>query len=546
VEKDILQTDVLCIGGGIAGLMAAIHARENGAKVIVCDKANTVRSGSASTGNDHFRCYIPEYHGPDIDPIVNEILNSQGGITRSREIVYTWMGKSFEIVKLWDGWGIPMKHDGKWDFSGHAYPGQPRTALKYAGRNQKRILTAQARKKDIEIVNRVMVFDLILHDHGFTAIGLSTRENKLYLFNAKSVVLSTGGCVGLYPSPTPASIFNRASCPACTGDGRAIAFRVGAELINMEIPQRWAGPKYFSRCGKATWIGVLKDPDNRPVGPFVSKPDRRYGDAIADVYHSLFEDYFSAGNGPVYMDCRGISDDDYNYMMWGLRNEGNQALLQHLEEQHIDLRKNPVEFMTYEMTTRGGIYYNEKSETSVPGLYAAGDEYFGGISPAATFGWIAGDNAAHFAAGKEMPDTGVIEHSIEEKVYILEEIKNRKNGASWQEAYIALQQIMADYAGPRRSENMLQTGLQYLRQLKQQFRESICAYNQHQLTHVLEIMSLFEIGELVFIAAIEHKESRGNYARIDYPYTNPQMNKKALVCRKEGSKILAEWKEIKR
>ena len=66
MKEEIVETDVLCIGGGPAGLMAAIRASELGAKVVVADKANTVRSGSAATGCDHFAAYIPEVHGPDI------------------------------------------------------------------------------------------------------------------------------------------------------------------------------------------------------------------------------------------------------------------------------------------------------------------------------------------------------------------------------------------------------------------------------------------------------------------------------------------------
>jgi len=543
MKEEMLEADVLCIGGGIAGLMAAIRAGELGAKVIVAEKANTLRSGAGATGNDHFRCYIPEFHGPDIQPIVEEVAHSQAGGTRTMNFVRAWMEKSFDIVKLWDSWGIPMKHNGKWEFSGHAFPGRPFTALKYAGQNQKPILTREAGKRGAEIINRVMVFDLLRDDGGIIgAIGVNTREDKIITFRAKSVVLGTGGCVRLYPSPTPGWMFNRAYSPATTGDGRAMAYRAGAELVNMEIPQRWAGAKYFARCGKGTWIGVIRDPQDKPVGPFVTKPDRRYGDVIADAYHSLFEDYAKSGKGPVYMDCRGISDEDYEYMMWGLRNEGNIALINHLEEEGIDIRKNAVEFMTYELTCRGGVNYNEKAETSVKGLYAAGDEYFGGISCAATFGWIAGDNAARYVKQTGSPEIDKVRAEIEEKKELLDKIRSRETGATWQEVNIALQQTMYDYAGSIRSESLLQAGLSHLRKLKEKAYSTMIAKNQHELMHCLEVLNLFDIGELVFIAAGERKETRGNYVRPDYPYTNPLMNNKVLICKKIGDKLVAEWR----
>lgn len=545
MKEIIREADVLCVGGGIAGLMAAIRAAELGAKVVVAEKANTIRSGSGATGNDHFRVYVPEFHGRDIEPIIEEIAHSQVGNTRSMRFVRTWLEKSFDIIQLWDSWGIPMKYEGNWEFAGHAFPGRPFSALKYAGKEQKPILTREARKRGVELVNRVAVFDLLVDRRVAGAIGVSTREDEITIFRAKSVVLATGGCVRLYPSPTPGWMFNRAYCPASTGDGRAMAYRAGAELINMEIPQRWAGPKYFARCGKATWVGVIRKPDGKPVGPFVTKPDRKYGDAIADAYHSLFEDYAGTGRGPVYMDCRGIAPKDYEYMMWWMVNEGNTALLNHLAEEGIDIRNNPVEFMTYELTCRGGINYNEKGETSLPGLYAAGDEYFGGISCAANFGWIAGDNAARYAEKAAAPVIKNLENVFAQKQKLVASMVGRHQGARWQEVNIALEQIMQDYAGPLRTETMLTAGLSHLRRLRDKACDTLMAVNQHELMHCLETLNLLDVGEVTFTAALERKETRGDYQRPDYPYANPVLSDKVLVCRKVDGKPVAEWQRFK-
>ena len=74
-----IETDVLCVGGGIAGLMAAIRAREFGSKVVVMDKGNTLTSGSGGAGNDHFVCYIPKVHGSDIKLFIKELMLGQMG-----------------------------------------------------------------------------------------------------------------------------------------------------------------------------------------------------------------------------------------------------------------------------------------------------------------------------------------------------------------------------------------------------------------------------------------------------------------------------------
>ena len=83
------------------------------------------------------------------------------------------------------------------------------------------------------------------------------------------------------------------------------AANVGAKLINLEFPNTHAGSKFFERCGKATWIGVISGPDGKAVGPFVKKPDKELGDITADVWHSVFEDKMKDGTGPVYMNLYG-------------------------------------------------------------------------------------------------------------------------------------------------------------------------------------------------------------------------------------------------
>jgi len=231
--------------------------------------------------------------------------------------------------------------------------------------------------------------------------------------------------------------------------------------------------------------------------------------------------------------------------MYGLKNEGNLALVNHLSGEGIDIRKNPVEFMTYEFTTRGGINYDEKGETSLKGLYAAGDEYFGGISCAATFGWIAGENAANYINKVKASELNKLGEDIEKKRNSLTRILGRQTGVGWQEANIALQQIMQDYAGTVRTESLLKAGLSHVQRLKKKVHTTISAKNQHELMHCLEVLNLLDIGELVFAAIMERKESRGKYSRQDYPFTNPLLNNKVLICKQVKGKPALEWREVK-
>ncbi|MBU2498829.1 MAG: FAD-dependent oxidoreductase, partial [Proteobacteria bacterium] len=304
IAKKPFEIDVLVVGGGIAGLMAAIKAAEEGVSVLVAEKANTRRSGCGATGNDHFLCYIPEVHGNDMTPIIKEYQNSQVGGFADRPLATTFLTQSFDRVKDWDRWGISMRPKGHWDFSGHAFPGRPRIWLKYAGHNQKGVLTREAKKRGVRIANHLSVSELIIRDGEVTgAIGISCRDERprMKTIRAKCVVLATGCGSRLYPPPTPGWIFNTANCPVCTGSGQAMAYRAGGKLVNMEFPNRHAGPKYFARCGKATWIGLYKDPDGKTVGPFVTQATRELGDITGDIWSSVFTDRFRSGEGPVYM-----------------------------------------------------------------------------------------------------------------------------------------------------------------------------------------------------------------------------------------------------
>jgi succinate dehydrogenase/fumarate reductase flavoprotein subunit len=551
IDKETLEADVLVVGGGIAGLMAAINAAGQGAHVIVAEKANTKRSGSGATGNDHFVCYIPEIHGRDMDPIVKEVRNSMVGGYHDNCMTVKFLEQSFGRVKDWQRWGISMKPTGKWEFIGHAFPGRPRVFLKYEGSNQKLVLTAQARKRGVRIENHLPIVEVITRSGEVVgAIGLSIKEEKpaLKLIRAKTVVLATGTSNRLYPSVSPGWMFNTAFCPSCTGGAQAMAFRAGARLVNMEFPNKHAGPKYFARAGKATWIGVLTDPQGEPVGPFVTQPTKELGDITADVWNSVFTDMYKSGRGPTYMDCTGIAEKDLKYMMNGLAHEGNTAMLKYMAEEGIDVRRRRVEFAQYEPFLIGrGVEINLDGETAVKGLYAAGDpvgNFRADIAGAATFGWIAGGSAAKRAKGIrrfQKVEGGPV---ARECAQFCSRLMARENGPGWQEANLALQQIMNDYAGTGvRSETLLTAGLTYLRDLKRKAVATMKADDSHTLMRCLETIDLMECGEVIFLAALERKETRGLHVRSDYTFTNPLLQDKFITLQQAKGKVQIEWRD---
>lgn len=554
INDNILESDILVVGGGIGGLMAAIAAADAGSSVIVAEKSDTRRSGSGATGNDHFNCYIPEYHQCELEVIRQELDNSMVGGHADPYIQTKFLERSFEVVQDWYKWGINMKPHGEWEFNGHAFPGRKRIFLKYDGHNQKQVLTNEAKKRGVIIQNKTPITEYLTDDSGkiIGAVGIDIRgeEPILTIFKVKAVISATGNTSRLYPSITPSQLFNTAHCPNNAGAGRAAAYRAGARLVNLEIPNTHAGPKYFERCGKATWIGVISDSTGEAIGPFVKKPDKELGDITADVWHSVFRDKMEDGTGPVYMNCTETAKEDLDYMKWGLVCEGDTALLDALSDNDIEFERDMVEFTQYEPILIGrGIEIDEHGRTNVPGLYAAGDEvgnFRADIAGAAVIGRFAGEDSSRYVKTASAYDGDILKHKkvteIRDKYTALLE---NEGVSTWQAFNQGIQQILNDYAGIKyvRSKTLLDAGLLYLGQLKERAASELSVKNSHELMRAIECFDLLELGRLICLTALERKETRLMHRRSDFPFTNPLYNNKFLLIHQENGHDILEWRD---
>lgn len=546
-----MRTDVLCVGGGIGGLMAAIRSRELGADVVVAEKGHAKRSGRGGAGCDHFLAYIPEVHGPDMDAYIAEMMQTQqrrNFLNLTQERLRRHIGKTYEIVRLWDSWGIPMKTDGRYYFAGHAYPGGFICLLKYHGRHQKPILYKKGLDSGAVIRNRLTVFDLMCDGEGRIAgaVGLDSLTGRLVVIQAKAVILGTGLVSRLYPGPTPGWMGNSVARISLTGDGRIMAFRAGAELMDIEYFHLHNGMKYFAKAGQATWVGVYRDPERKPIGPFVSKPEILYGDATPEADKQIFKKYEQAGRGPCYLDGFGISDRDYEEMIYWLGHEGNDPILKHMAEDGIDFRKNPIEVSTLNMGCMGKIVTDEEGSTCVEGLYAIGDEVGSGISNASVYGWMCAEHAVKVAGQRDLPDRVEFSDPVRQRIESLEKIRSRRRGyaPTWKEANIALQQIMGDYAGGLRSAAYLEAGLFHLRRLRGKTVDQVTVDNPHELGRCLELLNLQEFGELVLMAALDRRETRETHVRTDCMVTNPLFNQKVHIVKIQDGRPASEWRKI--
>ena len=523
--------------------------------MIVLEKADTRRSGSGGGGCDHFFCYLPEAHGDSLEPIFQELMESQIGSCYDPKLIYQFMKASSSIVRKWHEWGINMKPYGdEFVFRGHAFPGRPRIWLKYDGHNQKAVLTRKARSLGVTILNHHAVLEL-LHD-GSRALGALALDNSrsqpsFVLVQSKCVMMGSGTASRLYtPMSTPASMFNTANSPANAGAGHAQALRAGARLVNFELPYRHSGHKYWARAGKGTWIGLFKFPDGSNVGPFITKATKEVSDITSDVWNNVFTDMNREGRAPIYMDCSQIDEEDFQCMIKDFESEGLTSFLNYMKQRGLDLRKHAVEFSQFEPYFLGrGIEINTDGQTTLPGLYAAGDvvgNVRGAIAGAAVYGWICGQSIG--ARHKELDSKPVADLDLtRERMEFFSSLYERKAGAPWQEGNWGLQQILTDYAGAGpervRSETLLAAGLKNLAELRELCRAEMKAANSHELMRAAEVFDLMDVGEAILHCARERRETRGLHIRKDYPFTNPLYNKKLFYIERRGGEYVVGMRD---
>ncbi len=534
LEYDRFACDVAVIGGGIAGCFAAIHARDNGASVILLDKANTRSSGGAWGGVDDVLAYVPEVHEPlgcSIEDMVDEQIASVDGFA-SRSLQTVIAANSANRLEDLEKLGVRMR-----DENGKLRPvmKEEKAApfwIAIEGEGMKEKLTRELRKKGVKIVNRTMAFDLVIGSAGLLGVvSFSTRDEKMFFVQSKSVILATGMTNWLYKNP--AGLLFNTIFPNQTGDGRAMAFRAGIELVGMEWRFIRVGPLPFERGTRgASFLGSkFVDARRKPLEPSISYNVRAMVDTI------------EKGRGPIFLDCSDSNEKQIEITRQNMYSEGARAMVDYWDAENIDLRKTQLQFGTYEpILAQGlsGIAINDRCETSMPGVFAAGEETGGTIRNvamgAAVQGWIAGESAAKYSTARSLLPYD--RAAVDRKFHILHTILEAETGyTSWKDVLLSLQNIMSYHVGAEMSEDSLTTALDLVYELREQARAKMKARNRHELVHCVQVLNLIDTAEASIAAARERRESRSRlgHIRSDYPESNDKEFKKFLIVRKEGA-----------
>jgi adenylylsulfate reductase subunit A len=527
--------DVLVIGGGVAGCLAAVGAKEAGADVIVAEKYNIYSSGDAGTGEDHFTAIFGNEEWDNPEEFFRTYLSGNRDIpNESRELIKKFAYELPGITKRLEKIGMPFRDEKTGKYyrveafgEGHAY------TVQFDGSTFKRIIASHVTDNKIPILNRIMITTIFVEKGRVVgAAGVHTGDGSFHIFRTKTIIMTTGEGCRVYRS-TSGHPYDSWHSPYNTGDGIAMAFRAGAEMANIEFLALTMCAKGYSTPGTHAFFGM---------GCYLVNAK---GERFMTKYHPLGEraerafltwgiySEMRAGRGPCYVDARHLSKEDLDRLVETLVVDKG-PFGDYLRQKGIDLSKERMEVSISEFHAQCGILINSNCETSVKGLFAAGEGTGStAVSRAAVEGFRAGKNAANLVQNLDRLEVSK-ETLEEEKRRVYAPLKNQK-GINYLELEEKIRNIMSDYVGFERTESSMKKALDLLDDLAPLIQE-LKATNYHELMRALEAQNVYTVAKLVTVASLERKETRwgGNLIapRGDYPEPDPKWGRQMVVLEK--------------
>ncbi len=550
-----IDTDVLIIGGGVAGCLAAIGAREMNARVAVVDKGGLLeRCGSIAAGVDQILAVAedgPEWDTPEY--LLHHVPKLTDFIVDMKPVETFVRGLPAMLRKL-EKMGVPFKDPSTGKYFRHRTFGLPgEYHIDFDGSKFKPKISRAVLDSNAQIFLRTMGVNFLTRkDQMLGASVFHIRTGEFTFFRAKAIVLATGDTNRLSRNSSGLA-FDSWHCPYNTGDAQAMAARHGVLLANMEFTENTITPKGISSQGTNSLTGLGAHFINAKGERFMLKYDPAGERARRDILTSAIISETLAGNAPIYCDCRHLSADILERLEETLGVD-RPSLPRWFKEKGIDLKKEPFEVTVSEFSSRrGGVYFrgsgiliDDKTGTNIGGLFAAGDccTVSGGISGAAVMGYEAGKQAALFAR-RNGAEESLQDQEIEaEQERLLYPCRN-STGIAPREYEGKVRQIVTDYVGYQRTEQKLRTAIEELKALAAEDC-SLRAQDFHELMRAHEARNIREVAEMVATAALERRESRGSYShfRADFPHRDDANWRKMIVLKKCGPDYAVDHRSI--
>ncbi len=550
---ETIETDVLIIGGGGAGARAAIEVAGGGGSALVLLKGLLARSGLTPMAYPSFQAAFGHMDPRDNPNVHFEDTCRAGRFLGDQNLVRALADEATDRALDLKRYGVGFKMNGDRFFQVR-HPGQtyPRNlVIELGGFGLISGLKKEVRRHpQVTVLEDQVVTRLLVSDGRVTgATVLDLREGKFWVARGRAVILATGGYEQLWDKTDTA--------PDSTGDGVALAYQAGADLVDLEMMLYYPTVVVSDRA-KGTLVQYESLLAEQYIGgrlinsrgeEFVDTNELPTRDVLMKLMFEEVKKGFGGPNGGVFIDISRSrkSKAEIDELLAALFS----VPARDLPGLGIDPREEPLEVLPATHFTIGGVRINEFGETTVPGLLAAGEvagnlhgaNRISGNALAETqvFGARAGKRALEEA--RRNPCLPPINDSeVEEEYARVTMPLGRKGGLRPVEAIGALKQIMDDKVNYWREERGLQEAGEKIRDLRRQVEEGLTVVPvrtfNNEWRQAVEVSLMLQLAEQVCLAASTRKESRGHHHRIDYPEISDGWQVHTICTRsKDGARV---------
>ena len=520
-----LDCDVLVIGGGTAGTMAALTAAENGAQVLLLEKAHVRHSGALAMGMDGVNnAVVPGKATPE--DYVAEITRANDGIVNQRTI-YQTATRGFAMVQRLERYGVKFEKDEHGEYAVRRVHRSGSYVLPMPeGKDVKKALYRVMRKRSIreklQIENRLMPVRVLTDPQTGRAVGaaaFNTRTGEFVTVAAKAVILATGasGRLGL---PASGYLYGTYENPCNAGDGYSMAYHAGAELSGIECFQ----------------VNPLIKDYNGPACAYVANPFGGYqvnalGERFVDSDYwsgqmmSEVKSEIESARGPIYLKVTHLPDETITAMENILHTTERPTRGTFHANRGHDYRTHDIEMHISEIGlcsghSASGVWVDEHARTTVPGLYAAGDmacvphNYMIG---AFVYGDLAGEHAASTLAELDAPATLPRDQLAEAHELIYRPLRH-PDGPPQPQVEYKLRRFVNDYVAPPKTATKLSIAVRTFERMADEI-EQMGARTPHELMRTVEVSFIRDCAEMAARSSLTRTESRWGlyHDRADIP-----------------------------